>query len=90
MVLVDNLVVHNLEPYSQTFIWLQQIIKALVVYFKVTHLKSKLSAFVLYAIVHVAEDIPDRPWNDTVLSLDVIRDIASLLDYVYDFVRSKH
>lgn len=75
---------HHFEITSDVFIWLEKIVQTFLINFEIIHHKLKLSAFFFYGVVHKFKDVPDGSWNNTILTLYLIRNFTTIFDDFYD------
>lgn len=90
LVRIDDLAAHHLQIVGLFFVWLQEIVEALLVDLKIVHHELEGSALFLDGVIHKFKDVANGTRNDTVLALDLLRDLTTLLDHFDDGLRSKH
>ena len=90
LVRIDHFATQHLQVAGGIFVWLQQVVEALLVNLKIVHHELEGGALFLDSIIHELEDVADGSRNDTVLTLDLFGNLAALLDDFDDGFGSEH
>ena len=72
LVRIDDLAAHHLQIVGLFFVWLQEIVEALLVDLKIVHHELEGGTLFFDGVIHKFEDVANGTWNNSVLALNVL------------------